>query len=197
MRHAGVLDFGTNLKDRIRTTEEVVELVKGLRVLNQKVVLTSGTYDLKHVGHDRYLEKARSMGDFLIVGVDSDAKVRQRKGLNRPIVPEDERLEQLAHLRHVDVLVLKHPDDPPHHLMKSVRPDILLISETTKHGDEAIEDMKKYCGRIELLEPQAETSTTAQVRRMLIDGITKFRDQAVRGFTEMMDKLVHDMRGES
>src|SRR5688572_3071996 len=66
---------------------------------NDKVVLTQGTYDLVHIGHARYFQKAKSYGDFLIVGVDSDEKVKVRKGPDRPVVPEDERLEMLTYLK--------------------------------------------------------------------------------------------------
>jgi rfaE bifunctional protein nucleotidyltransferase chain/domain len=173
----------------------MVRIADGMRAIGQKVVLTSGTYDILHVGHANYLEKARALGDFLIVGVDSDKKVKKRKGPSRPIVPEEERLLMLAHLRHVDALVLKNEDDPKHHLMKMVRPDVLVISETTRHSDESIEDMKKYCGAIELLEPQAETSTTAQIRRLLIEGIEKFVFEAREGISLVFDRLVNKIKG--
>lgn len=101
----------------------------------------------------------------------------------------------LAHLRHVDALVLKDAEDPEHHLMKMVRPDVLVISETTKHSKESIEDMKKYCGRIELLEPQAETSTTAQIRRLLIEGVEKFVAEAREGINAVFDRLVGKIKG--
>jgi D-beta-D-heptose 7-phosphate kinase/D-beta-D-heptose 1-phosphate adenosyltransferase len=194
MRHAGVLDLGTNLGQRIFTAAEVAEKVSALRVLGQRIVLTSGTYDIIHVGHANYLEKARAFGDFLIVGVDSDKKVQKRKGPDRPIVPQDERLLMLAHLRHVDALVLKDLGDPEHHLMKMVRPDVLVISETTKHSPESVEDMEKYCREIKLLEPQAETSTTAQIRRLHIDGVKVYAEQASVEIGMVLKNLVEKMR---
>lgn len=194
MRHSGILDTGTNFHNRVHTIDEMVKIVEGLRALGQKIVLTSGTYDIIHIGHANYLEKARELGNFLIVGVDSDKKVQKRKGPDRPIVPEGERLLMLAHLRHVDALVLKGVDDPEHHLMKMVRPDVLVISETTKHSEETIADMKKYCGAITLLEPQAETSTTAQIRRLHIDGVQKYADQAAEEISGVLRSLVEKMR---
>lgn len=194
MRHSGILDTGTNFQNRVHTVDEMVKIVEGLRALGQKIVLTSGTYDIIHVGHANYLEKARALGNFLIVGVDSDKKVQKRKGPDRPIVPEGERLLMLAHLRHVDALVLKCADDPEHHLMKMVKPDVLVISETTKHSEDAMEDMKKYCGAIELLEPQAQTSTTAQIRRLHIDGVQKYADQAAEEISRVLRSLVDKMR---
>jgi D-beta-D-heptose 7-phosphate kinase/D-beta-D-heptose 1-phosphate adenosyltransferase len=159
------------------------------------VVLTSGTYDIKHIGHDRYLEKARALGDFLVVGVDSDEKVRSRKGPSRPIVSEQERMESLVHLRHVDLVVLKHLNDPSHHLMKTLRPDVLVISQTTKHTQESIEDMQKYCGKVEILESQAQTSTTARIRTLLLDGVGQYAETAKKEITAVIDRLVKEMRG--
>lgn len=191
---SGVFASGSNLAERVFSPDEVIEKVKALRVLKQRIVLTSGTYDIIHIGHANYLEKARAMGDFLIVGVDSDKKVQKRKGPDRPIVPQDERLLMLAHLRHVDALVLKDADDPEHHLMKMVRPDVLVISETTKHTEESIADMQNYCGAIELLEPQAETSTTAQIRRLHIDGLRKYAVTAAEKINNVLMELVEKMR---
>lgn len=194
MHHSGILSPGTHLSQRIFSPAEVAKKVEALRVLGQRIVLTSGTYDIIHVGHANYLEKARALGDFLIVGVDSDKKVQKRKGPDRPIVPQDERLLMLAHLRHVDALVLKNIGDPEHHLIKMVQPDVLVISETTNHSAEAVEDMKRYCKRVELLEPQAETSTTAQIRRLHIDGVKKYADVASAEIDRVLRNLVDKMR---
>lgn len=191
---SGVFASGSNLDGRVFSNDEVVEKVRALRVLGQRIVLTSGTFDIIHVGHANYLEKAREMGDFLIVGVDSDRKVQKRKGPDRPIVPQDERLLMLAHLRHVDALVLKDADDPEHHLMKLVEPDVLIISETTNHSDEVVADMKKYCKEVRLLEPQAQTSTTAQIRRLHIDGVKTFATQAREEICGALERLVEKMR---
>src|SRR5579871_4469856 len=90
-----------NTKGRyIESFSKLEEIVKALRVIGAKIVLTQGTYDFIHIGHFLYLEKARSYGDILIVGVDNDEKVRQRKGPDRPIVSEKERVQMLTHVRH-------------------------------------------------------------------------------------------------
>ena len=72
--------------------QRITAIVQALRTLGLKVVLTSGSFDIIHEGHSMYLEAARRFGDFLIVGLDSDAKIRARKGPHRPAVPEVERL---------------------------------------------------------------------------------------------------------
>lgn len=185
------LSLGTRFEDKVVSLERAAQIAENIRGLGMKVVLTSGTFDLKHVGHDRYLEKARSLGDFLIVGVDSDAKVRARKGPSRPIVGEEERMEGLAHLLHVDAIVLKGADDKPHALIEAVRPDILVISETTDHAKGYVEEVKEFCGTVENLPPQAETSTTARIRLLHVEGIDSFAKQA----HQAIDKLVAEMKG--
>src|SRR3990167_8790336 len=104
----GIFGDGANIKDRyIRDYKKLGELVKHWKKLGLKIVLTSGSWDLFHVGHAQYLERAKGLGDLLIVGVDSDANVRARKGPHRPVVPEVERVHILSHLRHVDAITLK------------------------------------------------------------------------------------------
>ena len=109
----------------------ITEIVAALRVLRVKVVLTMGTFDILHEGHSMYLEAARGFGDFLIVGVDSDEKVRRRKGVWRPAVPELERLRMVTHQRGVGLVTLKPADEPRWSLINAVRPDVLVATEDT------------------------------------------------------------------
>jgi D-beta-D-heptose 7-phosphate kinase/D-beta-D-heptose 1-phosphate adenosyltransferase len=108
------------------------------------------------------------MGDLLIVGVDSDEKVRARKGPHRPIVPEMERVHILSHCRHVDVITLKPHKEEKNSLIKLISPDVLVVSESTKHGEEEVDEKAQYCGEIIVLEPQASTSTSAKIRLIQI-----------------------------
>ena len=111
--------------------ERITEIVAALRVLGLQVVLTMGTFDILHEGHSMYLEAARGFGDFLIVGVDSDEKVRRRKGAWRPAVPELERLRMVTHQRGVGLVTLKHADEPRWALINAVRPDVLVATADT------------------------------------------------------------------
>lgn len=143
-------------------------VVEGLRALGAKIVLTQGSYDLVHIGHARYLENAKEHGTVLIVGVDSDKKIKIRKGPERPIVPEDERMEMVLHLRPVDFVVLKRHNDPRWHLIKTVRPDVLIATkETYTRAD--IAKLKKYCGKIIVLDRMATTTTSAKIRHLQIN----------------------------
>src|SRR4051812_37949654 len=104
----GIFGNRSSFDDRyIKNYQHLAEVVKHCRGLGMGIVLTSGSFDLIHEGHALYLEEAKKRGDLLIVGVDSDEKIRRRKGPDRPIVPEDERLRMLTHLRSPDIVFLK------------------------------------------------------------------------------------------
>ena len=106
--------------------------VDTLRKDGRRIVLTQGVYDLIHEGHALYLEKAKAYGDVLVVGVDSDALTKLRKGPERPIVPEAERVRMLTHLRHVDLVTIRNVNDDLGTLIRLVRPDVLVVSESTR-----------------------------------------------------------------
>ena len=133
------------------------------------VVWTNGCFDLLHVGHVRNLQAARSCGDILIVGVNSDASVRQLKGLGRPLVPADQRAEVLAGLECVDYVVL-FDELTPEAALARLQPDVHC-----KGADYAPPDGKPipeasvvaaYGGRIEFLPLVPALSTTDLVRRI-------------------------------
>lgn len=195
--NAGIFGDGTNLKDRyISDPKKLASLVQHWRELGLRIVLTSGTYDLFHVGHAQYLEQAKRQGDLLIVGVDSDAKVKERKGPHRPVVSQQERIHILSHLRHVDAITLKAPGEKPNALIKLVRPDVLVLSKSTKHKKEHIEEKKKYCGKIVLLPPQAETSTSAKVRLLHVSGAGRFAEDIVPKLSKMVEKRLQESSQE-
>lgn len=159
---------GSNFKGRVfKSYDQLVKTVNSCKESGLKIVLTSGTFDLSHVGHYRYLEKAKGYGDVLIVGVDNDEKVRRKKGPHRPIIDENERMEILCHSRHVDIVFLKQLEDQKWRLIKTVHPDILIVSER-EYQKEDLDDLRQYCGDVIILESQATTSTTAKIRRILI-----------------------------
>ncbi|MCE9585837.1 adenylyltransferase/cytidyltransferase family protein [Candidatus Uhrbacteria bacterium] len=145
--------------------DDLKTVVASLKALGAKIVLTQGSYDLVHIGHARYLEAAKKTGDILIVGIDNDKKIQERKGPERPIVPEDERLEMVLHLRPVDFVILKRHDDPKWHLIKTIQPDVLIATEDT-YTDEEIAALKEHCKEVIVLDRMATTSTSAKIRRM-------------------------------
>jgi D-beta-D-heptose 7-phosphate kinase/D-beta-D-heptose 1-phosphate adenosyltransferase len=105
--------------------EEAAAFVAEKKARGLRVVFTNGVFDLLHPGHVRYLQTARSLGDVLIVGVNSDRSVRENKGPSRPIIPERERAEVLEALSVVDAAVIF--DDPtPQAIIDRLRPDVLV-----------------------------------------------------------------------
>jgi D-beta-D-heptose 7-phosphate kinase/D-beta-D-heptose 1-phosphate adenosyltransferase len=107
------------------TVPEAVAAVERLRAAGKTVVFTNGVFDLLHVGHLRYLQHARSLGDALIVGLNSDRSVRTNKGAGRPITPEAERTEILSALACVDGVVV-FDEDTPHDIIAALQPDVLV-----------------------------------------------------------------------
>jgi D-beta-D-heptose 7-phosphate kinase/D-beta-D-heptose 1-phosphate adenosyltransferase len=153
----------------VRDYAEISRIVAALRVVQLQVVLTSGSFDVLHEGHSMYLEAARQLGDFLIVGVDSDEKIRARKGPGRPAVPEQERLRMVTHQRGVGLVTLKYPGQPRWELIKAVRPDVLVATEETYSPPEIDELESGYCGRVVVLPRMATISTSARLRRMQLE----------------------------
>lgn len=174
-RIKNILTPSTHHKERfVSDYAELKDIVNHLKKVGYKIVLTQGVYDLIHEGHALYLEAARSHGDVLIVGVDSDELTRVRKGPDRPIVPQDERLKMLMHLRHVDIVTIRNVGEAKGDLIKLVKPDVLVVSKST--GDFTNKEQqayKKYCGKIITLPPQAITSTSARIRVLAIEGAEK------------------------
>ncbi|HEV8141358.1 MAG TPA: adenylyltransferase/cytidyltransferase family protein [Methylomirabilota bacterium] len=105
------------------TVAEAAALAERLRAAGRRIVLANGCFDLLHVGHVRYLEEARRLGDVLFVGVNSDAAVARLKGEGRPLMPAIERMEILAALRPVDHVVV-FDDDTADGLIRAIKPDV-------------------------------------------------------------------------
>ena len=107
------------------TRDEAIAFVARLRSEGRTIVFTNGVFDLIHVGHLRYLQQARALGDALIVGLNSDRSVGAVKGPGRPITPQEERAEILAALACVDAVVV-FDETTPHDIIAAVQPDVLV-----------------------------------------------------------------------
>ena len=105
--------------------EDIQKLLSGLRSENKKIVFTNGVFDIIHRGHVEYLSEAKSLGDILIVGLNSDSSVKIIKGENRPVNKEKDRAFVLANLKPVDY-VMVFSEDNPHNLINMVIPDVLV-----------------------------------------------------------------------
>jgi rfaE bifunctional protein nucleotidyltransferase chain/domain len=150
---------------KLLTQDEVIVQSAAHKRNGARIVFTNGCFDLLHPGHIRCLEQARSLGDVLIVAINSDASVRQNKGEGRPILPQGERAELLAALACVDQVVIF--DEPtPQKLIAEVLPDVLV--KGGDWGPEEIVGRKEVeaAGGQVLSVPVVEGySTTAMIRR--------------------------------
>jgi len=143
------------------TRDEALALVDRLRAAGRTVVFTNGVFDLLHVGHLRYLQQARELGDALIVGLNSDRSVRANKGESRPVTPEAERAEILEALACVDGVVV-FDEETPHDLIAAIQPDVLVKgadwAEDAIVGRDLVEARG---GRVVRVPLEAGKSTTA------------------------------------
>lgn len=163
----GILGPSSSVEDRIvGSLEEMATKAKHLRGLGCRVVLTSGSFDLIHLGHVKYLQRAKECGDFLAVGVDCDTKIRRRKGPDRPMVPEDERLQLLAYQRPVDFVYLKGDDEERWGLIRATRPDVLVLTADHSYSDEEQRALLEFCGEIKVIPRQASVTTSERIRQM-------------------------------
>lgn len=168
--NTGILSPHVNFAERlIPSLQEMTRTVNHLKGLGYEVVLTSGSFDLIHLGHVKYLSRAKQLGDVLAVGVDSDAKIRRRKGDDRPMVPEGERLELLAYQRPVDLIYLKDDDEERWALIEAVRPDVLVLTADHSYSEEDLVALGELCGRIEVIERQASVTTSERIRQMYMN----------------------------
>jgi len=113
------------INNKIITPEILVHKVNGWKALGKKIIFTNGVFDILHHGHLDYLARAASLGNILVVGVNTDASVKRLKGDERPMHHENDRAFQLASLLFVDAVCL-FGEDTPHNLIEMVKPDILV-----------------------------------------------------------------------
>ena len=146
----------------IKTFAEIDKIVNRCRGNGKRVVFTNGCFDILHVGHVKYLQEAKSFGDILIVGLNSDASVRELKGPSRPVNTEDDRAYILAALEAVDYVV-KFSEDTPHDLIKMIAPDVLV-----KGGDYEGKAVvgTEFAGELKLVDFVDGKSTTKTIQRI-------------------------------
>ncbi len=151
---------------KVLSVTRLARLARRLRRLGKRIVFTNGCFDLLHIGHVRYLQRARALGDCLVVGLNSDASVHAIKPKGRPLVPQAQRAEVLAALACVDhVVIFDEPD--PRNLIASVQPDVLV-----KGGDWPIDQIvgreivHARGGQVVTIPLVPDVSTTSLIRRI-------------------------------
>lgn len=155
--------------EKVVTLKKLLREIEPLRKKGKKVVFTNGCFDILHAGHVRYLKRAKSLGDILVVGLNSDASVKKIKGAARPIVPQEERAEVLAALGSVDYVVIF--DEPtPLRLIKEIKPDILVKGADWPAKEIVGADVVKAEGgrvsRIKLLKGRSTTNIINRILRL-------------------------------
>ena len=156
----------TLMARKILSKDELLGERARLREAGQKLVFTNGVFDILHVGHVRYLEQARSLGDALVVAINSDASVRALKGAGRPLINQGERAEILAALRAVNYVSV-FDDVSPRSLIADLLPDVLV-----KGGDYSLdeihgrEEVEVAGGRVVSLPFVKDVSSSGIIDRM-------------------------------
>ncbi|MBW2598725.1 MAG: D-glycero-beta-D-manno-heptose 1-phosphate adenylyltransferase [Deltaproteobacteria bacterium] len=145
--------------DKILSREDLRERLAILRGEGKKIVFTNGCFDILHIGHVKYLNRAKGLGDILVLAINSDSSVKSIKGPLRPVVPQDERAYIMASLDMVDYVTI-FDEDTPLELIEYVEPDILVKggdwSQDTVVGRESVE---KRGGEVVIIPQFNETST--------------------------------------
>jgi D-beta-D-heptose 7-phosphate kinase/D-beta-D-heptose 1-phosphate adenosyltransferase len=148
--------------EHIKSLKEIKQLCKNLKKRGKKIVFTNGCFDILHIGHVKYLEKAKENGDILVVGLNSDASVKRLKGEDRPVNGEYDRAYLLASLEVVDYVVI-FEEDTPYDLIKAVEPDLLVKGGDYKDKEVVGSDI---AGEVMLVDFIDGKSTTATIERI-------------------------------
>ncbi len=150
----------------ILNSTDIKHRVKELKSEGRKIVFTNGCFDILHRGHVEYLEQAKSLGDILIVAVNSDSSVKKLKGENRPVNKEEDRAFLINSLKPVDIVTI-FTEDTPYNLISGIVPDVLVKGGDWKEEDIVGSDIvKKNGGRVVSLKFVDNYSTTSIIDRM-------------------------------
>lgn len=153
--------------NEIRTWNEIVEIRRRLHSEKKKVVFTNGVFDILHSGHVDYLTKSKTLGDVLIVGLNSDKSVKSIKGSKRPIIPQENRAVILASLKPVDFVVL-FDEDTPAKLIDAIIPDVLVKgADWDLDKIEGRETVIKNGGEVKSIKFVNEQSTSKIIQKIL------------------------------
>ena len=147
----------------IKTLKEIDELSKELKQKGKKIVFTNGCFDILHVGHVKYLEIAKSFGDVLVLGLNSDSSVRKLKGPSRPVNTEDDRAYILAALESVDYVVL-FENDTPYELIKTISPHTLVKGGDYEGKDVIGQELVEELRLVDFVEGKSTTRTIQRIK---------------------------------
>jgi len=152
--------------DKVVSIDKIKSFINKEKNKNKKIVFTNGCFDILHAGHVSYLKLARSFGDFLVLGLDSDKSIKKIKGPDRPVVEENQRAIVLSALSCVDCIVI-FDDGNPEMLIKEVVPDVLVKGADWEEKDIIGADfVKKNGGVIKRVQFEQDISTTIIIEKI-------------------------------
>jgi rfaE bifunctional protein nucleotidyltransferase chain/domain len=149
-------------KDKVIPVSQLASRLARDQKRGKKVVFTNGVYDLIHAGHVTLLEKAKRLGDILVVGINTDASVKRLKGPKRPIATEKDRALVLAALEAVDYVALFN-EDTPYELIRKLRPDVLVKGGDYSTGEIVGRDLVKKVVRIPLVKGRSSSNIISKI----------------------------------
>jgi D-beta-D-heptose 7-phosphate kinase/D-beta-D-heptose 1-phosphate adenosyltransferase len=152
------------LKDKVTDRARLKDIIARLKNKGKKVVFTNGCFDLIHVGHIRYLTRAKELGDILVIGLNSDKSVSRIKP-GRPIISEKQRAEVLASLSMVDFIIL-FSEDTPYELIKELKPDILVKGADWKKEDIVGNDIVPEVQTIPFIEGVSTSEIIKKIKEL-------------------------------
>ncbi len=152
-------------QENIRSREELVSVVADLKKRGKKIVFTNGCFDILHAGHVRYLEEARSYGDVLIVGVNSDTSVKRLKGSDRPVNNQADRAFILSALGCVNHVVI-FEEDTPYELLSEVKPNVLVKGGDYKGKEVVGSDLVEEVRLVDFVEGKSTTGTIEKIQQL-------------------------------
>lgn len=154
-------------KNRIKTLPEIIKALKPLRKKGRKIVFTNGCFDILHKGHIRLLEKAKSLGDVLIVALNTDASVKKIKGPKRPITRQGDRAFIAAALRSVDFVTF-FSENTPEKIIKKISPDVLVKGgDWGKNGIAGADYIRSLGGKVYSVDFVEGYSTSGIVKKII------------------------------
>ena len=165
-----IIDYETSLNQAnsencIKTWNEIVPIISKIKNLDKKIIFTNGCFDILHIGHIKYLEKAKEFGDTLILGLNSDSSVNKLKGKNRPINSQKDRALILASLKVVDYVVI-FDEDTPLELIKLIKPDVLVKGSDYKGKEVAGQEIAKELKLIKFIDGKSTTKTIEKIQKV-------------------------------
>lgn len=148
----------------VKTKNEIINIVSQLKKQSKKIVFTNGCFDILHLGHIKYLEKAKIAGDILIVGINSDESVKKLKGIDRPINSESDRSYLINSLKPVDYTVIFN-EDTPYELIKIIKPDVLVKGGDYNNKEVVGSDIVKTTKLIDFIEGKSTTELINKIKK--------------------------------